>query len=88
MPAFASSLLRGCRCFVAAATYRRRHGITRETEPRSRRTTRIALTQRGREVIDAALHDHFGNEERLLSTLTTRQREQLEDLLHDRENQT
>lgn len=65
--------------------------ITRETDPHSRRTIRIALTQRGREVIDAALHDHVANEERLLSTMTASQREQLEgllrDLLHGHENQ-
>lgn len=64
--------------------------ITRETDPRSRRTIRIALTQRGREVVDAALRDHVDNEERLLSTLTPSQRGQLEGLLrvllHDREN--
>ena len=65
--------------------------ITRKTDPRSRRTIRIALTQRGREAIDAALPDHVGNEERLLSSLTTSQRQKLEDLLrvllHDRETQ-
>ncbi|MBC7633577.1 MarR family transcriptional regulator [Aeromicrobium sp.] len=65
--------------------------ITRETDPLSRRTIRVALTQRGREVIDAALQDHVANEERLLSTMTPSQRGQLEkllrSLLHDRENQ-
>jgi DNA-binding MarR family transcriptional regulator len=55
--------------------------ITRETDPNSRRTIRIALTPRGREVVDAALRDHVDNEDRLLSALTTSQREQLEDLL-------
>lgn len=55
--------------------------ITRETDPRSRRTIRVALTQQGREVIDAALHDHVANEERLLSTMRARQRSQLEELL-------
>ncbi|WGW11929.1 MarR family transcriptional regulator [Saxibacter everestensis] len=55
--------------------------ITRETDPQSRRTIRIALTQRGCEVIDAALHDHVVNEERLLSTMTAGQREQLEGML-------
>jgi DNA-binding MarR family transcriptional regulator len=65
--------------------------ITRETDPRSRRTIRISLTQRGREVVDAALPDHVGNEERLLSALASSQREQLEGLLrvllNDRESQ-
>lgn len=55
--------------------------ITREVDPNNRRTVRIALTARGREVVDAALQDHVTNEERLLSTLTAGQREQLEDLL-------
>jgi DNA-binding MarR family transcriptional regulator len=65
--------------------------ITRETDPRSRRAIRIALTVRGRTVVDAALSDHVANEERLISTMTARQREQLEGLLrvllHDHENQ-
>ncbi|WP_022884500.1 MarR family winged helix-turn-helix transcriptional regulator [Glaciibacter superstes] len=55
--------------------------VTRETDPSSRRTIRVALTERGRETIDAALHDHVANEERLLSTLTAGQRTQLEELL-------
>ena len=65
--------------------------ITRQTDPHSRRTIRISLTQLGREVIDAALGDHVLNEERLLSTMTASQREQLEGLLrillHHHENQ-
>lgn len=65
--------------------------ITREADPRSRRTIRVALTRRGREVVDAALHDHVANEERLLSAMTTAQRGQLEGLLrillHDSEDQ-
>jgi DNA-binding MarR family transcriptional regulator len=55
--------------------------ITRDIDPSSRRTIRIALTPRGREVVDAALRDHVDNEERLLAALTTSQREQLEHLL-------
>lgn len=66
--------------------------ITRETDPDSRRTIRISLTPRGREVIDAALRDHVNNEKHLLSTLTACQRQQLEDLLRillrDRENRS
>ncbi|WP_459298005.1 MarR family winged helix-turn-helix transcriptional regulator [Arthrobacter monumenti] len=64
--------------------------ITREADPHSRRTIRIALTQRGQEVVDAALQDHVANEERLLSTMTPDQREHLEGLLrallHHHEN--
>lgn len=55
--------------------------ITRETDPLSRRTIRVALTPRGREAIDRALEDHVANEERLLSSMTTTQRRQLEGLL-------
>jgi DNA-binding MarR family transcriptional regulator len=55
--------------------------ITREIDPDSRRTIRISLTPRGREVVDAALRDHVDNEERLISALTAGQREQLESLL-------
>ncbi|MEQ4302184.1 MarR family transcriptional regulator [Plantactinospora sp. B6F1] len=55
--------------------------VTREPDPHSRRTIRVALTQRGREVIDAALDDHVSNEERLLATMTASQRRQLEELL-------
>ncbi|WP_035279913.1 MarR family winged helix-turn-helix transcriptional regulator [Actinokineospora spheciospongiae] len=64
--------------------------ITREADPRSRRTIRVALTPRGREVVDAALRDHVANEERLLSAMTAAQRGHLEGLLrallHDSEN--
>lgn len=66
--------------------------ITRQTDPHSRRTIRIALTPRGREVVDAALREHVINEDRLLSAMSGSQREHLENLLrvllHDRENRT
>lgn len=55
--------------------------VTREADPRSRRTIRVALTPSGRRVIDAALQDHVANEERLLALMTGEQREQLEELL-------
>lgn len=55
--------------------------VTRETDPRSRRTIRVKLAARGRDVIDAALQDHVANEERLLAKMTSGQREQLEKLL-------
>lgn len=55
--------------------------VTRETDPNSRRTIRVALTARGREVVGAALNDHVANEERILSTLTAAERTQLEGLL-------
>ena len=55
--------------------------ITREVDPNSRRAIRIALTARGREVIDVALVDHVANEERLLAPMTADQRDQLAGLL-------
>lgn len=55
--------------------------VTREPDPHSRRTIRVALTPRGTKLIDAALYDHVANEERLLATMTGAQREQLENLL-------
>lgn len=55
--------------------------VTREPDPSSRRTIRVALTLAGRKVIDAAFQDHVANEERLLSSMTTDHREQLEELL-------
>ncbi|GAA1347235.1 MarR family winged helix-turn-helix transcriptional regulator [Arthrobacter roseus] len=55
--------------------------ITREPDPHSRRTIRVALTRKGLKLIDAALEDHVANEERLLSTMSTNHREQLEELL-------
>jgi DNA-binding MarR family transcriptional regulator len=55
--------------------------VTRETDPRSRRTIRVTLTDRGRELVDAALRDHLANEERLLAALSTGHRRQLEELL-------
>lgn len=55
--------------------------VTRETDPSSRRSVRVGLTAQGTETIDAALHDHVANEERLLESLTANQRGQLEELL-------
>ncbi|WP_330193243.1 MarR family winged helix-turn-helix transcriptional regulator [Pseudarthrobacter sp. J64] len=55
--------------------------VTREVDPNSRRTIRVALTASGRKVIDAALQDHVANEERLLAALDARERRELEDLL-------
>lgn len=55
--------------------------ITRETDPSSRRSVRVGLTTQGTKTIDAALHDHVANEERLLESLTASQRGQLEELL-------
>jgi len=55
--------------------------ISREVDPDNRRTVRVALTQRGSEVVEVALRDHLDNEERLLASLTAVEREQLAGLL-------
>lgn len=64
--------------------------VTRQTDPNSRRTIRVALTPKGRRVIDEALTQHVSNEERLLAGLDSGERAQLEGLLrtllHSREN--
>ena len=55
--------------------------ITRQPDPTDRRGTLIALTDKGREAIDATTADHFANERRLLAALTPAEQRQLEDLL-------
>ncbi len=64
--------------------------VTREADPLSRRTIRVALTREGRKLVDAALRDHVDNEERLLASMTSSERAELETLLrkllHERES--
>ena len=55
--------------------------ITREPDPNDRRGTLIALTDKGRELIDAVTGPHLANEARLLQALTDEEREQLAALL-------
>lgn len=55
--------------------------VTRDADPHSRRTIRVALTETGTTVVDAALLDHMANGERLLATMPAGQRSQLENLL-------
>lgn len=55
--------------------------VTRATDPANRRSVLITLTERGRELIDAALAGHVENEARLLAVLDPAQREQLAALL-------
>ena len=55
--------------------------ITRETDPHSRRTIRVALTPQGLELIDAALLDHVAHEKAMLSVMDSQQLSHLEDLL-------
>lgn len=54
---------------------------TRRTSDTDGRGRVVALTPRGREVIDAAFTDHMANEKQLLNPLTLTERRQLEELL-------
>jgi DNA-binding MarR family transcriptional regulator len=55
--------------------------VERLPDPTDRRGRLVALTDRGREVVDAAVADHLANEQRLLGALDAREREQLASLL-------
>ena len=57
--------------------------IRRDPDPGDRRGRLIALTDRGRLLVDAAVEDHLRNEERLLSRLSAAKRRQLADLLRE-----
>ena len=55
--------------------------VEREPDPSDRRGRLVALTDRGRELVDAAVVDHLENEQQLLSALDAGEREQLAGLL-------
>ena len=55
--------------------------ITREPDPGDRRGVLIALTPKGRRLIDKASVKHMANEKRILSGLTAAEQRQLADLL-------
>ncbi len=55
--------------------------IERRPNPDDRRSTRIALTKRGRDLTEEAIGEHVAHEERLLAALTKRERSQLDELL-------
>ena len=55
--------------------------VERLPDPDDRRGTLVALTGKGRQVVDEALLAHLANEERLLTALSPRERGQLTDLL-------
>jgi DNA-binding MarR family transcriptional regulator len=55
--------------------------IEREPDPKDRRGRLVVLTDRGRQLVDAAVVDHLGNEDRLLGALDAEEREQLAGLL-------
>jgi DNA-binding MarR family transcriptional regulator len=55
--------------------------VERQPDPTDRRGRLVALTDRGRELVDAAVVDHLENEQRLLGALDAGEREQLTGLL-------
>jgi DNA-binding MarR family transcriptional regulator len=55
--------------------------VERLPDPNDRRGRLVALTDKGRELVDAAVSDHLANEERLLEALDTDERKQLAGLL-------
>jgi DNA-binding MarR family transcriptional regulator len=55
--------------------------VRREPDPTDRRGRLVVLSDRGRELIEAAAVDHLANEERLLAALDAGEREQLAGLL-------
>lgn len=55
--------------------------VERLPDPADRRGRLVALTRRGRDVVDAALVDHITNEEWLLAGLTARERNTVARLL-------
>lgn len=59
--------------------------VARRPDPVDRRAVVVELTERGREVVDAAVEAHLANEERLLAGLSARERDTLERLLRKAE---
>jgi len=55
--------------------------VERLPDPTDRRGRLVALTDRGRELVDKAAADHLENEQRLLVALDPKEREQLAGLL-------
>ena len=55
--------------------------VERQPDPTDRRGRQVALTDRGRELVDAAVVDHLDNEQRLLGALDAGEREQFAALL-------
>jgi DNA-binding MarR family transcriptional regulator len=55
--------------------------VERLPDPTDRRGRLVALTDRGRQLVDAAVEEHLENEQRLLAALTKDERERLADLL-------
>jgi DNA-binding MarR family transcriptional regulator len=55
--------------------------VERRPDPSDRRGTLVALTAKGKAVVDEALVTHLANEEHILRSLTLKERQALDDLL-------
>lgn len=55
--------------------------VERAPDPDDRRSVSVALTAKGRKMIDAAVAEHLAKEESLLSGLNVKEQKQLADLL-------
>ena len=55
--------------------------VERIPDPADRRGRLVALTDKGRDLVDRAVIEHLANEEHLLSALSADEREELSDLL-------
>jgi DNA-binding MarR family transcriptional regulator len=55
--------------------------VERRPDPSDRRGTLVALTAKGKSVVDEAVVTHLANEERVLRSLSLTQRHALDDLL-------
>ena len=55
--------------------------VARTHNPEDRRSVIIALTEKGRAVVDEAVTAHVANQHRLVETLSSEEREQLDGLL-------
>ncbi len=55
--------------------------LARRPDPKDRRGTLVRLTAKGKALIDVATTKHVANEERLMSALTPKERQQLSELL-------
>jgi DNA-binding MarR family transcriptional regulator len=56
--------------------------INRRLDPEDRRSFLVTLTDKGMSTVDAAMSDHAANEAALLSGLSERQQQQLDDAMY------
>jgi DNA-binding MarR family transcriptional regulator len=60
-----------------------KHLISRDFDPRNRRSVIVALTKQGLTLVDQALTAHLNNEQKQLASLTKQKKEALAGLLRD-----